>query len=211
MKNPRTKCGNCDKVGHWYVECTAVTGQQLKSALVEKLKSKGKRPATPFVGRLYGKTASFNALVLQLRLLTHLPTRRRHWPLLIKLAEGFVTGFTDHHVEIGAKDKEMTSRDVMTVLGHHVALMIEKNYHVALIAQGAPHRGVPTMTKIKPIVEIGADRCRHTIGTISSSNAAHNRAREAGRRGTMSVVAPRRHATATGEYLTVPVEVNRVW
>ncbi|GMF28925.1 unnamed protein product [Phytophthora fragariaefolia] len=49
QKKAKTKC-NCSQPGHWYVECTAVTGKPLKAELADKLKAKNRKPATSFVG-----------------------------------------------------------------------------------------------------------------------------------------------------------------
>lgn len=50
LKKARTTCANCDQSGHWYAECTALTGKPLKAELQEKLKSRPQKPATSFVG-----------------------------------------------------------------------------------------------------------------------------------------------------------------
>ncbi|GMF24206.1 unnamed protein product [Phytophthora fragariaefolia] len=50
QKKARTKCSNCSQHGHWYAECTAVTGKSSKLELADKLKAKNRKLATSFVG-----------------------------------------------------------------------------------------------------------------------------------------------------------------
>ncbi|KAG2772340.1 hypothetical protein PC116_g2958 [Phytophthora cactorum] len=49
-KKKRYTCANCDQEGHWYAECTANTGMELKPELAQRLnKKKGKRQAVSLV------------------------------------------------------------------------------------------------------------------------------------------------------------------
>ncbi|POM58770.1 Hypothetical protein PHPALM_36539 [Phytophthora palmivora] len=50
QKKTCTRCSNCGIIGHWYGDCTVTTGKSLKPDLAEKLKLKGKKPATSFPG-----------------------------------------------------------------------------------------------------------------------------------------------------------------
>ncbi|GMF43826.1 unnamed protein product [Phytophthora fragariaefolia] len=50
QKKSQTKCSNCRQPGHWYAECTAVTGMPLKLELTDKLKVKNLKLATSFGG-----------------------------------------------------------------------------------------------------------------------------------------------------------------
>ncbi|KAG3066606.1 hypothetical protein PI124_g22025 [Phytophthora idaei] len=49
-KKKRYTCANCDQEGHWYAECTANTGMELKPELAQRLsKKKGERQAVSLV------------------------------------------------------------------------------------------------------------------------------------------------------------------
>ncbi|KAF4144151.1 hypothetical protein GN958_ATG06652 [Phytophthora infestans] len=79
-----------------------------------------------------------------------------------------------HAVVILIEESVTTTRDVMTVRGHRVALTIVEDHHVASMVENVPHRWAHTMAMIKVIVEITTDQCRHVTKAMDTSVCHHH-------------------------------------